>query len=56
MSHSADILAMWRRAANYVDRILNGERPGDLPIEQPTAVRLKINMKRRGRAPWRLTG
>jgi putative ABC transport system substrate-binding protein len=45
MSYSADLFAVWRRAASYVDRILKGERPDDLPIEQPTAVRLKVNLK-----------
>jgi putative ABC transport system substrate-binding protein len=45
MSYSSDLFVMWRRAASYVDRILKGERAGDLPIEQPTAVALKINLK-----------
>ena len=45
MSYSADLFAIWRRAANYVDRILKGDRPEDLPIEQATAVLLKINLK-----------
>jgi len=45
MSYSADLFAIWRRAANYVDRILKGDRPEDLPIEQATAVALKINLK-----------
>lgn len=45
MSYSADFFTVWRRAAHYVDRILKGDRPADLPIEQPTAVLLKINLK-----------
>ena len=45
MSYSADFFAMWRHAAGYVDRILKGASPADLPVEQATEVILNINLK-----------
>jgi putative ABC transport system substrate-binding protein len=44
LSYSPDIPAMFRRSAYYVDRILNGARPGDLPIEQATKIELVLNL------------
>jgi putative ABC transport system substrate-binding protein len=45
MSYSADFFTVWRRAASYVDRILKGAQPADMPVEQATEVTLNINLK-----------
>jgi putative ABC transport system substrate-binding protein len=45
MSYGPNFPALFRRAADYVDKILRGTKPGDIPVEQPSRFELVINLK-----------
>ena len=45
ISYGTDNLDLWRRAAGYIDRILKGEKPADLPVQAPTKYELVLNLK-----------
>ena len=45
LSYSSDAIDTWRRAASYVDRILRGEKPGDLPVQLPTKFEMIVNRR-----------
>ena len=45
MSYGTDTIQVWRQTASYVDRILRGAKPGDLPVQFPTKFELVVNVK-----------
>jgi putative ABC transport system substrate-binding protein len=45
LSYGPDLVDNWRRAASYVDRILRGDKPGDLPVQLPTKFEMVVNRK-----------
>ena len=45
LSYGTDRVAIFRRATSYVDRILRGEKPGDLPVQLPVKYEMAVNLK-----------
>ena len=45
LSYGPDVVDIWRRAASYVDRVLRGAKPGDLPVQFPVKYEMAVNLK-----------
>ena len=45
LSYGVDLVDIWRRAATYVDRILRGAKPAELPVQLPTKFEMAVNLK-----------
>jgi ABC-type uncharacterized transport system substrate-binding protein len=45
MCYAVDLPDLWQRSASYVDRVLKGEKPTDLPVQAPTKYELVLNLK-----------
>ena len=45
MSYAPNYTDLWRRAADFVDKILKGTKPADIPVEQPTKFEFLVNLK-----------
>jgi putative ABC transport system substrate-binding protein len=51
-SYGPSVIDLWRRAVGYVDKILKGFKPADIPVEQPARFELVINLKQQRRGAW----
>jgi hypothetical protein len=56
IAYGPEISDQYRRAAQYIDRVLKGEKPADLPVQAPTKYELVINLETAKAAPWKADG